>query len=114
MTWQETVECQFTLLRKRVERLESLVRCLQAAGAGAGEASAVAREVGLDPDILVQPEKIVQRQLLGRELRRRGWSASRIARAMNCSERSVERWTSGCYPQGAKEEPEGLPGLGDE
>lgn len=100
MTWQETVECQFTLLRKRVERLESLVRALQAAGAGAGEASAVAREMKLDPDILVQPEKIVQRQMLARELRSRTWAISKIAKAMNCSERSVERWTAGLSPQG--------------
>lgn len=92
MTWAEGMECKFALLFTRVVKLESLVRSLQASGAGAGEACAVARDVGLDPDILVQPLKIVERRRLGIELRRRGWTFAKISKVMSCQEKSVRRW----------------------
>jgi len=66
------------------------------------EAQRVAQEMGFGVEVIVlwkrrgggltgRTEKI---RKLALELHRRKWSASRIARALKCCERSVERWVA--------------------
>lgn len=81
-------------LSLRVEKLEHLARATAAAGGDLNEAGRVAQIVGFPVEVLLLPERVEQRQALALELRRRGWSFTRISRVMNCDEKTVRRWAN--------------------
>lgn len=89
----ERMAGQITALSRRIERLEKLARCQAANSQDSTEAGRVAEIIGFPVEILVIPERLEERRTLALELRRRKWSFSRIARALNCAERTVWRWT---------------------
>lgn len=77
---------------RRVESLEAWQRSSLGHGVDGVAASAVAGLMGLPAGVLVQTGLVEQRRALARELRRREWSVARIARVLNCCERTAERW----------------------
>jgi DNA-binding NarL/FixJ family response regulator len=85
----ELMEAKLAGLSRRVDQLETLAR--SATDAGAAD---VAREAGLPVEILLLPERQAERRALAGKLRERGWSVARIARALRCCERTVERWVA--------------------
>jgi SOS response regulatory protein OraA/RecX len=89
----EKMQGELLALARRVERLETLARANARAGADGQEAARVAQIIGCPVEVLVLPERMEERHALARELRRRGWSFTKISRVMNCDEKTVRRWT---------------------
>lgn len=61
------------------------------------EASKIAVEIGLFPEIVTTPIEAHKqdRAKMAKELKKRGWSINRIAQGLSCCERSVERYLKG-------------------
>ena len=89
----ERMQGEMAALSRRVERLEHLARSRAASDEDSIEAGRVAQIVGYPVEVLVLPERIEERRALAEELRRRGWSYSRISRVMKCDEKTVRRWS---------------------
>lgn len=87
----EQMQGQIAALAGRMERVENLLRSRAASSADEKEAQRVAEKLGFDVEILLLPKQTQARRRLARELRAKGWSAARIARAFNCCERTAER-----------------------
>jgi len=75
----------------RVTKLEELQRA-QKTSADAAAASIVAGLLHFPVDILVLPDRRKERRALAGALKARGWSSGRIARALGCAEKTVQRW----------------------
>jgi len=88
----EQMQGQVVILGRRVEALEGIVRRLTVASGDAVAAGQCAEKLGFAVDVLVLPARVAERRALANELRRKGWSASRVARALNCAEKTVQRW----------------------
>ena len=92
---------EIALLGRRVVKLEQVQQLRLAAGADDVEAQRLAQELGFEIALVVLPktknrkpaEVDTARRELGCQLHfKNRWSASRIARALNVCERTVERW----------------------
>jgi predicted GNAT family N-acyltransferase len=97
----EKLQAHVALLEQRVTKLEVDFKGATAMRADEREAHLVAQELGFTADVVRLPARSNQaaalkrgRERLARELKGKGWSADRIARALNCGERTVRRWTA--------------------
>jgi len=94
MNQVELLQGEMAALAGRIRKLEVLVGAHVDLSADERAAQTVAQDIGFDPGILVLPEKARERRALARHLKTLKWSASRIARALNCCERTAERWVA--------------------
>lgn len=92
MNQVELLQGEMAALAGRVRKLEVLVGAHVELSVDERAAQLVAQDIGFDPGILVLPDKFKERRALARHLRKQKWSASRIARALNCDQRTVGRW----------------------
>lgn len=92
----EELQCKLAALQLRVTRLEQLHEPDHLRRHDVAEALVLANQLGLNRDAMgSQPRgrAIPGKQRLAGELRKRGWTCARIAKAINCSDESVKRWT---------------------
>jgi hypothetical protein len=102
MNQVEEMQGKIAALSGRIERLEKVneaqlktINGLTAAfGPDSTAAQMIAQEMGFAVEVLVIADRRRERWALARRLKEKGWSLARIARALGCCERSVERWTS--------------------
>lgn len=88
----EQMQGQVAGLSRRVEALEVVVRHLTVASGDAVAAGKCAENMGFEVDVLVLPARVTERRNLAKVLRVKGWSCSRIGRALGCDEKTVRRW----------------------
>lgn len=79
-------------LKVRIEAIEAKQAGRLAASKEELAAQRVAGELGFSPEVLMLPSQRKQRRALAIALRDKGWSVTRIARALRCSERTIGRW----------------------
>jgi hypothetical protein len=88
----ELLQAELAVLSRRVAALEDLARAKVTNVKDQNQAQKIAQLIGFPVEILLLPQRISERKQLAKELRDRDWSFARIARVLNCSERSVWRW----------------------
>lgn len=89
----DLLQGELAALARRVTRLEELARHRAVTTGDSTEAERIAQLIGFPVEILIIPDRISERRQFAIELRKRGWSFSRISKVMNCSERTIWRWT---------------------
>jgi hypothetical protein len=90
----EQMQGELAALSKRVIELEKAAQQRMEGNPDQLKAQRVAEEIGFSVNVIMLPMRGKERKKVARELKARKWSLSRIARALNCCERTVERWTS--------------------
>lgn len=88
----EIMQGELAALSRRVVQLEELLRGRGDMSKDEFEAQRVAESLGFDVDVIMVPRHVKERRQLAEELKKKGWSASRIARAMYCCDRTAQRW----------------------
>ena len=92
----EILDGRIALLTRRLEALERDLRAIRDTDANRRMASETARDLGMSENVVTDQYALEERRRLARELVNRGWSHSRIAKALGCCERSVPRWLVEC------------------
>jgi DNA-binding NarL/FixJ family response regulator len=93
MNQVEMMQGRFEALSLRLGQVEERLAALSRATADGALAQQLIQEMGFSLDCLFIPSRVLERRRLAENLRRRGWSQARIARVLNCCEKTVERWT---------------------
>jgi DNA-binding NarL/FixJ family response regulator len=93
MNQVEMMQGRFEALALRLGQVEERLAALSRATADGVLAQQLIQEMGFSLDCLFIPSRVLERRRLAENLRRRGWSQARIARVLNCCEKTVERWT---------------------
>jgi hypothetical protein len=95
----ELLQGELAGLSLRMKRIEVIFQSRGILSQDTADAEAVAEQMGFQIEVIFLPQhsgtkKLAkQRRELARRLQReKKWSGERIARALNCTERSVRRW----------------------
>ncbi len=88
----EMLQCQIALMARRLEGLEKRLMLAEPASDDVAQASMICAELGMDPVIIVQCDRLNERMKLAHALKAREWAYERIANSMRCCEKSVRRW----------------------
>lgn len=90
----ERMQGEIAALSRRMKQIEIAFKSRLDFCRDEKEAAELAAELGFSVEVLYVPANHRHRAQLGRALADRGWSAARIARAFNTTERTVERWVN--------------------
>jgi ribosomal protein L29 len=82
---------------KRLRKLEVFFEQRMMFTGDEREAQRVAEQLGFDVEVVLLPVETTDRfaearRTIARVLRKKKWTVERIARAMNCSPRTANRW----------------------
>lgn len=100
MNQVEMMQGELAALSRRVRKLEVLFESRAVLTTDEKAAQKAAETMGFTVEILMLPpytgrrgqrKEREQRRQLARKLNKDGWSASRIARALNCTDRTAQR-----------------------